>query len=138
MPPCLIALWGELLVGESPPAETGLQSLGTIAHTPASSARYIAFMFEPDETHRKLESSKTHATEAARELTEAATEAAKELRRTVEERGSQWRESATNYIEKSPLQALAFAGVAGILLALITGRRACQCQRRAMEKNPFD
>ena len=95
-------------------------------------------MFEPDETHRKLESSKTHATEAARELTEAAADAAKELRRAVEERGSQWRDSATNYIEKNPLQALAFAGVAGVFLALITGRRACQCQRRATEKNAFD
>ena len=95
-------------------------------------------MFEPDEAQRKFTSGKSHATEAAREISEAAADAARELRRSVEERGSRLRNSATNYVEKNPLHALAFAGVAGILLALITGRRACQCQRRGMEKNAFD
>ena len=112
--------------------------MGVTAHTPANSSRYGDPMLEPDETHRKIESSKAHATEAAREITEAAMEAAKELRRAVEERSCQWRDNATDYIERDPLHALAFAGAAGILLALIAGRRACRCQRRGTEKNPFD
>lgn len=134
----LTARWGELLSGELPTDEPGFRSLGTTAHTFADSARYADLMFEPDETHRKMESGKVHATEAARELTEAAADAAKELRRAVEERGGQWRDNATDYIDKNPLQALAFAGVAGIVLGLIARSRACQCQRRATEKNAFD
>jgi len=138
MPPRLTARTEELSSGGSPPDQACVSPLGVTTHILANSPRYADHMFEPDETHQKLESSKAHATEAARELTEAAAEAAKELRRAVEERGCQWRDNATDYIEKKPLQALAFAGVAGILLALIAGRRACQCQRRCTEKNPFD
>ena len=95
-------------------------------------------MFEPDEAHKKFESGRTHATEAAREISEAAAEAAKELRRAVEERSGQWCDNATDYVGKNPLQALALAGLAGVVLGLLTRRRACKCQLRATEKNPFD
>ena len=94
-------------------------------------------MFEPDESHRKVESGKSHAREAARELTEAATDAADELRRAVQERGGQWRDEATDYIEKHPLQALAFAGLVGLVLGLLTSRRT-GCQFRRTQKDPFD
>lgn len=85
-----------------------------------------------------MESGKTHAAEAVHDISQAASEAAKELRRSLGERGCQCCDDVTDYIGKNPLQALALAGLAGMVVGLLLSRRRCAPQRRHAEDDRFE
>jgi len=95
---------------------------------------------EHKEPTDKFQSSKSHATEAAREFREAAAAKAHDLRETLTERAGEYRERANqvwsdttvrartlqedgeDYIRENPLQAVGVALAAGFVLGVILRR----------------